>query len=88
MISIELIRKEPSLVQKKLSLKDNSLSLETTLKLDKEYRSNLSKLNELRSKRNKASEDIAKAKKSSLNVDVEILVTRKLSEDIKSLELK
>ena len=88
MISIELIRKEPSLVQKKLSLKDNSLSLETTLKLDKEYRSNLSKLNELRSKRNKASEDIAKAKKSSLNVDVEILVTRKLSEDIKSVELK
>tara|TARA_B110000444_G_scaffold222860_1_gene225075 strand:+ start:4 stop:1272 length:1269 start_codon:yes stop_codon:yes gene_type:complete len=88
MISIELIRKEPSLVQKKLSLKDNSLSLETTLKLDKKYRSNLSKLNELRSERNKASEEIAKAKKSSLNVDVKILVTRKLSEDIKSLELK
>jgi seryl-tRNA synthetase len=88
MISIELIRKEPSLVQKKLSLKDNSLSLKTTLKLDKEYRFNLSKGNELRSKRNKVSEDIAKAKKSGLNVDVEILAMRKVSEDIKSLELK
>ena len=88
MISIELIRKEPSLVQKKLSLKDNSLSLKTTLKLDKEYRFNLSKGNELRSKRNKVSEDIAKAKKSGLNVDVEILSMRKVSEDIKSLELK
>ena len=88
MISIELIRKEPNLVQKKLSLKDNSLSLKTTLKLDKEYRFNLSKGNELRSKRNKVSEDIAKAKKSGLNVDVEILAMRKVSEDIKSLELK
>jgi len=88
MISIELIRKEPSLVQKKLSLKDNSLSLKTTLKLDKEYRFNLSKGNELRSKRNKVSEDIAKAKKFGLNVDVEILAMRKVSEDIKSLELK
>ena len=64
MISIELIRREPKLVQERLALKDNSISLETILELDKEYRFNLSKVNELRSKRNKVSEDIAKARKA------------------------
>ena len=88
MISIELIRKEPELVKKRLSLKDSSLSLEIILELDKEYRLNLSRVNDLRSKRNKASEDIAKAKKAGLNTDKEILAMRKVGENIKSIELK
>ena len=88
MISIELIRKEPELVKKRLSLKDSSISLELILDLDKEHRLNLSKANDLRSKRNKVSEDIAKAKKAGLNTDKEILAMRKVGEDIKSVELK
>ena len=88
MISIELIRKEPELVKKRLSLKDSSLSLEKILELDKEYRLNLSKVNDLRSRRNKVSEDIAKAKKAGLNTDKEILAMRKVGENIKTLELK
>ena len=76
MISIELIRKEPELVKKRLSLKDSSLSLEIILELDKEYRLNLSRVNDLRSKRNKASEDIAKAKKAGLNTDKEIVSSK------------
>ncbi len=88
MISIELIRKEPELVKKRLSLKDSSISLESILELDKEYRLNLSKANNLRSKRNKVSEDIAKAKKNGLDTDKEILEMRKVGEDIKSIELK
>jgi seryl-tRNA synthetase len=88
MISIELIRREPKLVQERLALKDNSISLETILELDKEYRFNLSKVNELRSKRNKVSEDIAKARKADISADEEILAMRKVGEDIKSIELK
>jgi len=88
MISIELIRREPKLVQERLALKDNSISLETILELDKEYRFNLSKVNELRSKRNKVSEDIAKARKADISADEEILAMRKVGEDIKSFELK
>ena len=88
MISIELIRKEPELVKKRLSLKDSSISLEIILDLDKEHRLNLSKANDLRSKRNKVSEDIAKAKKAGLNTDKEILAMRKVGEDIKLVELK
>ena len=88
MISIELIRREPKLVQERLALKDNLISLETILELDKEYRFNLSKVNELRSKRNKVSEDIAKARKADISADEEILAMRKVGEDIKSIELK
>jgi len=88
MISIELIRREPKLVQERLALKDNSISLETILELDKEYRFNLSKVNELRSKRNKVSEVIAKARKADISADEEILAMRKVGEDIKSIELK
>ena len=88
MISIELIRREPELVQKKLSLKDNSISLKTILELDKEHRLNLSKANELRSKRNKVSENIAKAKKANLNADEEILAMRNVGVEIKRIELK
>ena len=88
MISIELIRREPKLVQERLALKDNLISLETILELDKEYRFNLSKVNELRSKRNKVSEDIAQARKADISADEEILAMRKVGEDIKSIELK
>ena len=41
MLSIELLRKEPELVKKRLSLKDTSISLEKILELDKEHRLNL-----------------------------------------------
>ena len=88
MISIELIRKEPELVKKRLSLKDSSLSLEPIIELDKEHRLNLSKANNLRSKRNKVTEDIARAKKDGLNNDKENLEMRKDFEEIKSIDLK
>jgi len=88
MISIELIRKDPSYVQERLYLKDNLISLEIILELDKEHRLNLSKANELRSKRNKVSENIAKAKTTGENADNEILAMRKVGEEIKSIELK
>ena len=88
MISIELIREAPEFVQKSLSLKDNSISLDSIIKLDKEHRMNLSKANELRSKRNKVSEKIANAKKTGENTDNQILSMRKVGEEIKSIELK
>ena len=88
MISIDLIRNDPVFVQKQLSLKDNSISLDTILKLDQSYRVNLSSANDLRSKRNKVSEDIAKAKRAGENVDDDIEAMRQVGDKIKSLEQK
>ena len=88
MISIDLIRNDPVFVQKLLSLKDNSISLDTILKLDQSYRTNLSNANDLRSKRNKVSKDIAKAKRAGGNTDADIVAMRQVSDKIKSLEQK
>ena len=88
MISIDLIRNDPVFVQKQLSLKENAISLDTILKLDQSYRVNLSSANDLRSKRNKVSEDIAKAKRAGENVDDDIEAMRQVGDKIKSLEQK
>ena len=88
MISIDLIRNDPVFVQKQLSLKDNSISLDTIIKLDQSYRTNLSRVNDLRSKRNKVSEDIANAKRAGKNTDDDIVAMRQVSDKIKSLEQK
>jgi len=88
MISIDLIRNDPVFVQKQLSLKDNSISLDTILNLDQSYRGNLSSANDLRSKRNKVSEDIAKAKRAGENADDDIVAMRQVGDKIKSLEQK
>ena len=88
MISIDLIRNDPVFVQKQLSLKDNLISLDTILKLDQSYRANLSSVNDLRSKRNKVSEDIAKAKRAGENADDDIAAMRQVGDKIKSLEQK
>ena len=88
MISIDLIRNDPVFIQKQLSLKDNLISLDTILKLDQSYRANLSNANDLRSKRNKVSEDIAKAKRAGGNTDADIVAMRQVSDKIKSLEQK
>ena len=63
MISIELIRNNVEKVRKQLSLKGDISSIDNIVSLDESYRSHISKSNELRSKRNKASEEIALAKK-------------------------
>ena len=56
--------------------------------MDQSYRVNLSSANDLRSKRNKVSEDIAKAKRAGENVDDDIEAMRQVGDKIKSLEQK
>ena len=50
MISIELIRNNTNLVKKKLAKKGDTSSIDYLLELDKEYRSLITNVNELRSK--------------------------------------
>ena len=52
MISIEEIRKNTSLVKKKLAKKGDKSSIDNLLELDKEYRSLITNVNELRFERN------------------------------------
>lgn len=88
MIPIDLIRKNTDLVQEKLTLKGETISLNQLLKLDENYRAHLSKANDLRAERNTVSEDIAKAKRAGDNADEAIAAMRTVGDQIKSLEEK
>ena len=62
MIDRRLIREEPDRLRAALARKRSSIDLERLITLDREHLSNLQKAEELRSQRNKASEDIGRRK--------------------------
>ena len=86
MISIEEIRKNTSLVKKKLAKKGDKSSIDNLLKLDKEYRSLITNVNELRSERNIVSKKIASLKKDKLSAKTEINQMKEVGESISNIE--
>ena len=86
MISIEEIRKNTSLVKKKLAKKGDKSSIDNLLELDKEYRSLITNVNELRSKRNIVSKKIASLKKDRLSAETEINQMKEVGESISNIE--
>ena len=86
MISIEEIRKNTSLVKKKLAKKGDKSSIDNLLELDKEYRSLITNANELRSERNVVSKKIASLKKDRLSAKTEINQMKEVGESISSIE--
>jgi seryl-tRNA synthetase len=86
MISIEEIRKNTSLVKKKLAKKGDKSSIDNLLELDKEYRSLITNANELRSERNIVSKKIASLKKDRLYAKTEINQMKEVGESISNIE--
>ena len=86
MISIEVIRKNTSLVKKKLAKKGDKSSIDNLLELDKEYRSLIANVNELRSERNIVSKKIASLKKDRLSAETEINQMKEVGESISNIE--
>lgn len=86
MISIEEIRKNTSLVKKKLAKKGDKSSIDNLLELDKEYRSLTTNANELRSERNIVSKKIASLKKDRLSAKTEINQMKEVGESISNIE--
>ena len=86
MISIEFIRKNSELVKEKLALKKESLSIDKLLNYDKDYRSLVTKVNDLRSIRNTVSKKIAFLKKDNKLVDSEIAQMKEVGISISIIE--
>ena len=86
MISIEFIRNNSEIVKKKLASKKESLSIDNLLQLDKNYRSLLTELNELRSFRNAVSKKIATLKKNKKSADSEIAQMKEVGMSISKIE--
>ena len=63
MIAIEFIRNNADIVKEKLASKKENLSIDKLLMLDKDYRSLVTEVNDLRSYRNTVSKKIASLKK-------------------------
>jgi seryl-tRNA synthetase len=88
MIHLSLIREQPDKIRKGAKNKGEVIDLDSLLNLDNEHRSLLHSLNELRSERNRVSEEIGKAKGTGKDALDSIQAMKKVSQQIKELEEK
>lgn len=86
MLSLEIIRKETERVRQGLNAKGDDNNLNLILSLDKEHRSLINQINELRAKRNRVSSEIAVLKKQKSDAAPAISAMRRVGESIKDLE--
>ena len=91
MLDIKLIRENPDLVKNNLSKRGNPeviQMLDDLFAIDKEWRNNLTKLNELRHQRKQVTIEIAKLKKACKEADSEVQKAMDIDEKVKNLEKK
>jgi seryl-tRNA synthetase len=89
MLDIKLIRENPELVKNNLAKRGNpetTQMLEDLIAVDKEWRINLTKLNELRHQRKQVTIEIAKLKKAAKEADSEVERAQDIDEKITHLE--
>ncbi len=88
MLPIEIIRNNPSAVEKQLASKGETVDMSELLKIDILYRKQLGEANDLRALRNTVSDEIAQAKRKGIDSNDGIQSMRKVSQQIKELEEK
>jgi seryl-tRNA synthetase len=88
MLPIEIIRNNPSAVEKQLASKGETIDMSEVLKIDTLYRKQLGEANDLRALRNTVSDEIAQAKRKGIDSNDAIQSMRKVSQQIKELEEK
>ncbi|GGI42909.1 serine--tRNA ligase [Mammaliicoccus stepanovicii] len=87
MLDIRLIRTEPEFVKDKISKRgDDPVVIDEILELDKKRRTLIAKTEELKSRRNKVSAEIAQKKRNKENADDVILEMRQVGDEIKELD--
>ncbi|TDL94353.1 serine--tRNA ligase [Macrococcus brunensis] len=89
MLDIKMFRTEPDFVKKKLEMRGIDTSLvEKIVELDKKARELTQQTEELKAKRNKASEEIALKKRNKENADDAIEAMRVVGDDIKKIDVE
>jgi seryl-tRNA synthetase len=89
MLDVKLIRKNPELVKNNLAkrcISESIQMLEDLIAIDREWRLNLTRLNELRHQRKQATIEIAKLKKSGREASNEVARAQDIDVRITSLE--
>jgi seryl-tRNA synthetase len=89
MLDIKLIREKPEIVKNNLEKRGNPVTtqmLGDLIGVDKEWRFNLTKLNELRHRRKQVTIEIAKLKKAGKEADREVEKAQDIDEEITIIE--
>ncbi|WHI60093.1 serine--tRNA ligase [Mammaliicoccus lentus] len=87
MLDIKMIRTEPEYVKEKIAKRgDDPSVIDEILELDKERRELIVKTEELKSRRNKVSGEIAQKKRNKENADDVILEMRQVGDQIKEID--
>ena len=86
MLDLKYIRENPELVKQGVESKNEKSTVDEVLALDKQRRENLVKAEELKAKKNKVSQDVARLKKAGENTDVIVTEMKAVSEQIKELD--
>lgn len=87
MLDIRLIRSEPEFVKDKVAKRgDDSKVIDEILELDKKRRELIAQTEELKSRRNKVSGEIAQKKRNKENADDVILEMRQVGDQIKEID--
>jgi len=86
MLDLKFIRENPEAVKTGVANKNEKNTVDEILTLDEERRSKLQKVEELKAKRNKVSDEIAALKKEGKDAEGIILEMRNVSEEIKALD--
>lgn len=86
MISLKKLRNETEICKILISSKENDVDIDHILELDKKLRELKTLSNEMRAKRNSASESIGELKKAGKDATDSIKKTRELGDELKKLE--
>lgn len=84
MLDIRIVREDPEIIRKMLEKRNSSFPLEDLIQKDKMLRALMTRTQELKHDRNRASEEIAKKKKSGVESSKEIQEMRSLGREIES----
>jgi seryl-tRNA synthetase len=91
MLDIKLIRENPEFVKNNLAKRgnpENSKMLDALVKLDREWRRNLAKLNDFRHERKMLTGEIGKLKKLAKDASSQVEKAKKLDSEITSIQTK
>lgn len=86
MLDLKFIRENPEKVKEGITNKNENDNVDEILSLDKKRRENLQKVEELKAKRNKTSQEIGKIMKAGGNADEIKAEMKNVSDEIKNLD--
>jgi seryl-tRNA synthetase len=86
MLDIKVIRSNPEEIKRKLKRRGQEFRIDDILRLDEQRRQVIYEVEELKGRKNKVSEEVAKLKKAKQDAEAMVLEMREVSEKIKEMD--